>query len=94
MPVPVPVAWPLEIVADWRLFVMEGPTVTVGKYCERACLTMERATRNAAAAEAIFWFDTFTCSSSAFNCGSLNISHHLPFSAASFGCATLQPSVV
>jgi len=25
VPVPVPLAWPLEVVADWRLFVIEGP---------------------------------------------------------------------
>src|ERR1700730_13034885 len=41
----------------------------------------------------MFWFETLTCSSSAFNCGSPKTSHHLSRMTLSCGCATFQPSV-
>ena len=44
-----------------------------------------RAWRNCASAIFRFWFETSTRSSSAFNCGSLKISHHFPRSAWSCG---------
>src|SRR5215472_10384820 len=40
----------------------------------------------------MFWLEMLSCSSRAFNSGSLKISHHLPRSIASLGCATFQPS--
>ena len=52
---------------------------------------MARATKKAAVDAAIFWLEIFTCSSSEFNSGSLNISHHFPWSVASAGCAGFQP---
>src|SRR5579885_1232045 len=51
-----------------------------------------RAALNVAKARAIFWLETFTCSSRAFKSGSPYISHHLPRIAASFGSATFHPS--
>src|SRR3984885_8934397 len=72
---------------------MPGPVVTVGKYCERASLTMARAAMKLANAAATFWFDRFTWSSRVLSWGSLNISHHFPCNTSSFGCATFQPSV-
>src|SRR6185369_6193449 len=65
----------------------------VGKDSERDSLTTARAARKFASASAIFWFEIFTCCSSAFSCASLNISHQLPRSTASRGCANFQLSV-
>src|SRR5579864_564330 len=58
--------------------VTDGLIVAVGKYCERACLTIARAAAKLATAAATFWLEIITCSSSAFNSGSLNTSHHFP----------------
>ena len=72
---------------------MEGPTDAVGKYADLATLTRASACRNCASATATFWFEMLTCSSSVFNCGSLNTSHHLPRSRWSAGSAFFQPSI-
>src|SRR5580704_12748697 len=40
----------------------------------------------------MFWSLILSCSSRAFNCGSLKILHHGPRNIASRGCATFHPS--
>src|SRR5580704_9405550 len=68
---------PLELVGC-REFVMLGLAATVGNSWARASFTCARAAIKAAAAEATFWLEMLTFSSSAFNSGLFNISHHLP----------------
>ena len=43
---------------ETRCSVIDGLTVTVGKYCERPSFTSARAWRNWASACAIVWLDT------------------------------------
>ena len=83
LPVCKPPYWP----GDGREFMMLGLVETVGKYCDRACLTRARAARKLAAAAAMFWFEETAFSSSSLSWGSWNASHHLPRIAASFGRA-------
>src|SRR5207247_11175382 len=84
----VDVNWPLT---SWtRDLVTDGVVVSVGNNWARASLTNARAERKLAKASEMFWLERATCSSSAFNCGSLNISHHFPRIAASIGCAGFQ----
>src|SRR5438093_8278152 len=71
----------------------DGLAVTVGKNWDRASFTTARAARKLANAAAMLWLETFTSSSSAFNCESPNISHHGPRIASSCGSAVFQPSV-
>jgi hypothetical protein len=81
---------PDETFDDGRPAVTPAPTVSVGKYCERASLTMARAARKFAKAAATFWFEMSTLSSREFSSGSLYTSHHLPRIEASLGCACFQ----
>src|ERR1700688_4593757 len=69
---------PPLVFAEGRAAVMEGAVDTAGKSCARASLTRARAAKKLAAAAAMFWLETLTFSSRAFNCASLKISHHLP----------------
>src|SRR6266481_1777157 len=72
-PVPPPPD-PVENVlsdADCRICEIDGLVDSVGKYCERASLTMARAEKKLAAAAAILWFEMSICSSRAFSRGSL-----------------------
>src|SRR5260370_7335603 len=71
--------------------VTEGVVLTRGKRAERAIRTAALASRNCASACCTFWLEMFTCSSRALSAGSLKISHHLPRSTPSLGCASFQP---
>jgi hypothetical protein len=62
-----PEAAALPDVAGDRAAVMAGPAVTVGKSWDRASLTRARAAKKLAVAEAMFWLEMLTFSSSAFN---------------------------
>src|SRR3984957_8817616 len=69
-PPPEPEPEPVENVlsdADWRICEIEGFVDKVGKYCERASLTMARAEKKLAAAAAMLWFEISICSSRAFS---------------------------
>jgi hypothetical protein len=46
---------------------MAGLVITVGKSWDRASFTKARAAKKLAAAAAMFWFETLTFSSRAFN---------------------------
>src|ERR1700757_1700428 len=43
--------------ADCRICEIDGLVESVGKYCERASLTMARAEKKLAAAAAMLWFE-------------------------------------
>ena len=75
---------PLSSAGEGRKYVRLGLVETVGKYCDRACLTRARAARKLAAAAAMFWFEEPAFSSSSFSWGSWKASHHLPRFSASF----------
>jgi hypothetical protein len=62
----VPVALENEL---WER-VTPGEVVSVGRKSARAMRTAARAPRSWASACAMFWFETSTCSSSAFNSAS------------------------
>src|SRR5208283_3030263 len=83
----------LLLLLGWCCPVMLIPTEAVGKYCERAWRTIARAAMKFAKAAATFWLEILICCSRVFNCGSPKISHHLPCSVASCGCASFQPSI-
>src|ERR1700677_427244 len=68
----------------------DGATASVGKYCERASRTRARASMKFSKNCFMFWLLMLSCSSRALSSGSLKISHHLPRSLASAGCATVQ----
>src|SRR5258708_18960066 len=51
---------------------------------------MARACRKRASATFRLWFDAATCSSNELSCGSPNISHQLPRSVWSPGCAVFH----
>ena len=72
--------------------VTEGCGATRGKSAERATRTAALASRNCASACSTFWLEMLTCSSRALSAGSLKISHHLPRSTPSLGCASFQPA--
>ena len=59
--------------------VTAGVVVTIGNNAARATLTAALACRYCASACSTFWFETLTCSSSAFRAASLYSSHHRPF---------------
>src|ERR1019366_8035610 len=80
VPAPVP---PAEIA---------GAVVAVGNNAARATLTAALACRYCASACSTFWFETLTCSSSAFRAASLYSSHHRPFAYASPGCDCFHPA--
>src|SRR6185369_13238055 len=80
-------------VADWRVLVTDGLVPTVGKKSARFCFTTARAARKLANAAATVWFETFTCTSSAFRFVSPSVCHQLPRIASSFGSAVFQPSL-
>ena len=66
--------------------------LAVGNKAARATLTAALASRYCASAWSTFWLETLTCSSSAFNAGSLYSSHHRPFEYASPGCDCFHPA--
>src|ERR1019366_3710605 len=72
--------------------VAAGAAVTVGDNAARATLTAALACWYCASACSTFWFETLTCSSSAFRAASLYSSHHRPFEYASPGCDCFQPA--
>src|ERR1700730_8699095 len=69
-----------------------GAVVAVGNNAARATLTAALACRYCASTCCTFWFETLTCSSSAFSAVSLYSSHHRPFENASPGCDCFQPA--
>src|ERR1039458_54027 len=82
-----------------KLFWLPGPpalaagsAVTTGSNAARATLTAALACRYCASASSTFWFETPTCSSSAFRAASLYNSHHRPFEYASPGCDCFHPA--
>ncbi len=72
--------------------VIAGVAVTVGNNGARATLAAALACRYCASACATFWFDTLTCSSSAFRAASSYSSHQRPFAYASPGCDCFHPA--
>ena len=71
-PDPFPVAVPRPVAID-------GVVVTIGNNAARATLTAALACLYCASACNTFWFETLTCSSSAFRAESLYSSHQRPF---------------
>eukprot|EP01022_Parablepharisma_sp_SALTPOND_P004192 TRINITY_DN118_c0_g1_i1.p1 TRINITY_DN118_c0_g1~~TRINITY_DN118_c0_g1_i1.p1 ORF type:complete len:1977 (+),score=693.89 TRINITY_DN118_c0_g1_i1:34526-40456(+) len=68
----------------------EAEAASVGEQAERELCTSATALRKLASARARFWFEISTCATSAFNCASPNISHHLPSTTRSRGWAGCQ----
>src|SRR6266550_1060653 len=79
------------LTAPLRTEAAPPPAVTVGNKPARAKPINARAWRKCASATFTFWLAWLTCSSSAFNCGSLKISHQLPRGILSLGRASFHP---
>src|ERR1700733_10819403 len=64
----------------------------VGNIADRLYLIISRACRSRASDTFRSWLETVSSSSNPLSCESPKISHHLPRSAWSAGCAVFQPS--
>src|SRR4030095_8552089 len=90
----VPLDAPLDaqgLSVEWRTESALAPAVTVGNKPARKKPINARAWRNRASATFTFWLASLTCSSSALNCGSPTIPHHLPRGISSRGRASFHP---